>query len=456
MIITGLQLVLALVGSIVAMVNYRAGVWLTVVLLPFSATSLMPRQLLGITGLNPLNIILLATIAGLLFSIAKRPGSARFPRLPWPLVTYIGMVILGAATGLFYLDLAAPQPGSGGELQPLTPKSYLLENLFKPLIIVAVALLSAISVKDDHTAKQLVGGITLALVSLCIIAVLYQLTSGVSLSEMASSRSRGMLSWMGIHANDLGQLFNIGVALMLFAFLGERRRTSRWRYAAVTVLAAAAAALTFSRSAFLGLITIGAYFLISRRRFRDFFLALTVLAIIAVFLPDAFIERATTGVDEKDAAAITAGRLHGIWIPMFPDFLARPIIGNGLSSMLWSEFNRPYFVVGHPHSAYLGVLLDFGILGVMVVTVLWLNMWRLFGAISRYHDCPFWRTFFEGARVAILVALVQGLTGQKFVPPWFPHSFLWITYGIAISMSGRLKRVKDQKDSHRGNSRPSL
>lgn len=447
MIVTWFPLLLALLGSAIAVLNFRAGVWLSVVLLPFSATELMPRQILGITGLNPLNVILAATIASVFLSMAIRPASVRFPRLPVIFLVYIGLLLAGAAAGLFYIDMAPPLPAGDGRMQELTPKKYLLEELFKPLIIVVVALLSAVTVRNDRSARKLVmaAGVALGLLGAVIIG--YQLISGVNLSEMASSRSRKMLSWIGMHANDLGHLCNLGFVLMLFSFLGTRSISARWIYALSALLGGAAAALSFSRSTFLGLIIVGSYLLISRRRFRDFFLALTALTIIALLLPDAFVERASTGIENRDAYAITAGRLDGIWIPLFPEFLGSPIWGHGLSSTLWSEFNRPYYIVGHPHSAYLQVLLDFGVIGTILVAAFWFKMWSTFRALHRYHSDPFWRTFFEGAMVAIVVVLVQGISGQRFVP-WFPHTFVWLAFGLALGMySSVAKKQKRRGDS---------
>ncbi|MES9825023.1 MAG: O-antigen ligase family protein [Candidatus Thiodiazotropha endolucinida] len=438
MIVTWFPLLLAFLGSAIAVLNFRAGVWLSVVLLPFSTTELMPRQILGITGLNPLNVILVATIASVFLSMAIRPSSVRFPRLPVILFVYIGLLFAGAAAGLFFIDMAPPLPAGDGGLQELTPKKYLLEELFKPLIIVVIALLSAVTVRDDRSARRLVMAAVVALVLLGTVIVVFQLTSGMSLSEMASSKSRNMLSWIGMHANNLGHLCNLGFVLMLFAFLGSRSNSARWFYATAALLGAAAAALSFSRSAFLGLTVVGLYLLISRRRLTDFFLALTAVTIIVLALPDAFFERATTGIENRDTYAITAGRLDGIWVPLFPEFLDSPIWGHGLSSTLWSEFNRPIYKAGHPHNAYLAALIDFGVLGAIVVAAFWFKMWSTFRFLHRYHSDPFWRSFFEGAKVGVLVVLVQGLTDHRFVP-WFPHAYLWLAFGIALGMSTQLR-----------------
>ncbi|MBW9261420.1 MAG: O-antigen ligase family protein [Candidatus Thiodiazotropha endolucinida] len=445
MIGTLFPLLLAFLGSALAVFNLRVGIWLSVVLLPFSATELMPRQMLGIIGLNPLNVILAATIGSLILSMAIRPASVRLPRVPVIFTVYIGLLFAGAAAGLFYIDMAPSMPVGNGAMQELTPKKYLIEELFKPLIIVVVTTLSAVIVRDDKSARKLVIAIAIALGLLGAVIIGYQLTSGINLSEMASSKSRKMLSWIGMHANDLGHLCNLGFVLMLFSFLGSKSRLTRGLFALSAVLGGTAAALSFSRSAFLGLIVVGSYLLISRRRIMDFVLALIAVAIIILLLPDAFVERATTGIESKDTYAITAGRLDGIWIPLFPEFLDSPLWGHGLSSTLWSDLNRPYFVVGHPHSAYLQILLDFGVLGAFLVAAFWYKMWSIFRTLHRYHYDPFWRAFFEGAMLAVVVILVQGLSGQRFVP-WFPHTFVWLAFGVALGMHPIIMRMQKQCD----------
>lgn len=199
------------------------------------------------------------------------------------------------------------------------------------------------------------------------------------------------------------------------------------------MLAATLAALTFSRGAFLGLVLIGAYFLLSRRRIAQFGVGLIVILLLALLLPDAFVERATTGLHQRDVSAITAGRYDDIWHPLWPWVWESPLIGHGLGSTLWAPANQSgsMLPVGHPHSAYLGVLLDFGLIGAAIVVVFFASMWRLFMQLKKTHPDPFWRGLFEGGAVCLLLLLVQGLTDDRFVPT-YPQYLLWLTYGLAL------------------------
>src|SRR5690606_21652838 len=57
---------LSIVATMAVLVDFRFGVVLLIVFLPFSLSSVFPHQLLGIRGLNPINALILATFASYL------------------------------------------------------------------------------------------------------------------------------------------------------------------------------------------------------------------------------------------------------------------------------------------------------------------------------------------------------------------------------------------------------
>src|SRR5262245_23947849 len=84
--------VLCYFASIIApiiFVNYRIGVWLLVFLLPFIDTQLVPRNVFGITGLNPVNILLVLTLLPLFVSFLAGRGVIQFVHLPRPFLAYV-------------------------------------------------------------------------------------------------------------------------------------------------------------------------------------------------------------------------------------------------------------------------------------------------------------------------------------------------------------------------------
>lgn len=425
--------VLLLTASSVILSNWRIGLWLSVLMLPFAATYLMPRQMLGIVGLNPMNAIVAATLGSLLLYALFSRKAIQLPRIPRIFVFYLALIFLAALHGSFYATLTAPtQTDAAGNLIAMSKTRYLLDVLVKPMFIILVALLAAIVAREGR-GRSLILALALSATLFFSIVVGYLILTGASLQVLASSRARGFLSWMGMHANELGLMSNMILAVLLFAALACRQWGLRVVLFVAAIAAGMTALLTFSRGAFLGMAMIAAYYLLSRRKLGQLFLGLVTLAIIALVLPEAFIERATTGLANKNVGAITAGRYDDIWRPLWPWVWDSPVWGHGLSSTLWAPPNRlgTMLPVGHPHSAYLGVLLDFGLLGAAIIGVFFWSMWRLFRKLKSNHSDPLWRGVFEGGCVCLLLLLVQGLADDRFVPT-YPQVALWLAYGLAL------------------------
>ncbi|MFD2270380.1 O-antigen ligase family protein [Undibacterium arcticum] len=215
---------------------------------------------------------------------------------------------------------------------------------------------------------------------------------------------------------------------------------------ATTVIVMAAVALTFSRGAYLGLFFCGRVFsFFTQRRFRAMLVVLLLVTLAALFMPDAVVERASMGLGNGNVEDVSAGRVDEIWRPLIPEILSNPLIGHGLGSILWSESaqHRAILPVGHPHSAYLGVLLDFGVLGAIVIFVFFRHMWRLFIDLAKRMPDPIWRAYFRGAAACILLLLVQGVTDDSFTPTR-TQPFLWLSYGIATGFFGRDEKPRNQ------------
>ena len=87
--------------------------------------------------------------------------------------------------------------------------------------------------------------------------------------------------------------------------------------------------------------------------------------------------------------------------------------------------------VGHPHNAYLGVLLDLGLVGIAVVGAFFWSAWKTFRRLSQHHVDSQWRGVFEGGIVSLMCLAIQGLTDDKFVPT-YPQAALWVCYGLAL------------------------
>jgi hypothetical protein len=430
----------------VSMSDYRAGVLLAVVLLPLTATAQLPRELFGIKGLNPLNAVLVMSVMSLVIMQAFAHTKLILPVMSRQFWFYLGAIFFAGVFGAFHVSSI---PSYYQVLQVISfdsPAGYVRDVLLKPMIILATAYMLSIAVANAVRPSRFLPVFFFSAVNLPLVVIAYVAVSGVSLSVLASAHSRGFLSVLGIHANELGFMFNMAFALSVFCFFAVTRPLVKLVLLGLCGILILAIGLTFSRGAYLGLIVVLAYFLFTQRKFRMMMLVVVMVIAGAFLVPKEVKERASTGVSTGKVADIGAGRVELIWQPLLPEILTSPVIGHGLSSVLWSEAARHQTMlpVGHPHSAYLGLLLDFGLVGVLIFGLFYRHMWRLFQFLVKEYPDPVWQAFFKGATACILLVLVQGMTDDRFTPT-LPQTFLWLSYGMAIGLAAHLKAARQKE-----------
>lgn len=412
-----------------------APLFLAVALLPFSDTNLMPRQMFGLTGVNAFNITVGISLFAFILKWLKDPHLHRWPRIPAVFGVYLLMLVIGACAGLFFVERIPPIPNPGGGIIRMTAEKYLIEQLLKPFLILLVAFFAAVVALNNIREKTIIWAMALAQTFLSFVILSYIAIEGIDLKVLADFRSREFLSWIGMHANELGLMLNIGTAILFFSAVKADKMVDRLVLWFPVILGGTSSLLTFSRAAFAGLAVILVYYLISRRRFREIAIGVCLLIAIFLMIPREIYDRAMTGFHQMDISVISAGRYDRIWMPLIPVFLESPFYGNGLASTFWAEPNlmSRLVLIGHPHSAYLAVLLDFGILGAGVIGAFFYTVWKRLRNLIKNHSDVLWRGFFEGSSVALLVLLLQGLTDDRFIPS-YSQAFLWIAIGMSWGM----------------------
>lgn len=441
--IPALLALLSLFFMAIAIGNYRYGVIASIILLPLSSTNLIPREMFGVTGFNPLNVTLLFSIGTIFLIWLIQPRTVSPPQWPRFFWLYLGAVTFAAFNGALHVSSI---PDYFKELQIINFDSvggYLRDIFLKALLILATAFQLSIAVRYARRPSLYLIPFFCSAVALPIAVIIVFAASGASLSSLASSDARGFLSVLGMHANELGLMFNMAFSLSLFSFFSAQNAWVKLMLGIATTILIAAIGLTFSRGAYLGLLAVVAYFLFTQKRFRTTLVVLSLIAAAAFFMPDAVMDRAMTGLASRNMDDIGAGRVDGIWLPLLPEIFSSPLVGHGLSSILWSESaqHQAMLPVGHPHSAYLGALLDFGVLGSIVIVLFFLHMWHVFTELAESTFEPILRGFFKGAAACILLLLVQGVTDDSFA---LSHTqvFLWLAYGIAIGLIARSRTVR--------------
>jgi hypothetical protein len=421
--------------------DFRIGAVLLILLLPISNTYLFPRAMLGITGLNPVNLLLLGTLASYLLHGLFDGSLRRF--MPRPLLwLYIVPLIVAGALGSGHVGDIAPGLYRYILLEFDSPTSYIRDAVVKPLSMVIFALLVGAAVSKSEKPERFLIPTLISMWVMCALVVVYVYQSGIALRELARSDARGFLSPLGMHSSEWGRIYEVAYALLLFTWAESKKSGVRLVLLASMGLAVVAMVLTFSRGAFLGFIVVNALFLYWRRNAKTL-IFFGLLAVVVLFLlPGAVYDRVTTGF-ESGLDLVSAGRIGEIWLPLLPEVLRSPIYGQGTWSILWSEAMRQgagitIAAVGHPHNAYLQALLDMGLVGLVLVCAYFAHVWKGFRALSVDPAVsPTLRGFYLGGAAGLASLLISYLTDSSLMPR--PEQvYLWLAIGMMYGQRSKM------------------
>ena len=442
--LNALVLCLALIGCAFILADFRIGVAVLIALMPISASTVLPHAMFGVTGLNPFNLLLAATLGACLLRGLSDGSLRRF--LPRPLLwLYLLPIVAAGILGSRHVAEIGPAFYAYEMVDFVDAAGYARDMVVKPLQMVAFALLVGAAVSRSKAPEHFLAPMVVSICAVSLLVIVFVLQSGIGLGRLASSESREFLSALGLHANDLGRVFVIAYALLLFSWAAAGEAGWRLALLASMGLVIAALVLTFSRGAFAGFILVNLLFLVWHRSAKT--LAFFGLAVVIVLfaMPAEVYERALTGAGEG-LNAVSAGRVEGLWLPLLPEVTRSPIFGSGLGSIMWSEPMREgggasILQVTHPHNAYLQALLDIGTLGFALVCAYFVHVWRGFRTLRLDADLsPALRGFFQGAAAALLALLASSFTDGSLLPRP-EQALLWFAIGM---MYGQLDKRRSR------------
>ena len=422
--------------SLWVLLDFRAGVGFAIVLMPLSALSFFPHEMLGVRGLNPLNLILFLTMLSYMVHAGLRRWSD--PVAPLRLLLwYVLPIAVAAVVGMSSVGLIPPRFEAERLIQFSDGVGYLRDMFIKPQFLVLLALLVGLSVRHSKRPERFLYLMLISGWVFCALVASLLLNSGMSLRQLASPLARTFLGRLGMHANEMSLLLNMLYALTLFSI---QRHTPPGikRLLFFSALAFGVCVLmTFSRGGFAGFILVNLIYFWKRISVKTVVVGLIAAACIGPFVMEPLLERALTGVDARDRGAVTAGRLDGIWLPLLPSVLDQPLLPHGVRSILWSAPVRlnKMLPVAQTHSAWLGGLMDLGLVGFGFVLAFLLLVRREFLRLAHRHPSPALQGFFAGGAVLIPLWFLQGLTDDHFTPT-FSQAYFWIALGILIGCGG--------------------
>jgi O-antigen ligase len=437
--LAALLLCVAIVCCIFVMRDFRVGVVMLMLIVPIAGSYAFPHSMFGVTGMNPLNLLLAATL-GMYVMRAAGSGSVRHFMPRSMVVLYLIPLTAAALLGMNEAKNIPPDFMALDMIFFNEPVGYIRDMLMKPLTIVIYSMLLAAAVWRSKRPERFVIPMIISSWIMGLLVIGFVLEAGVGLSDLAGTFARHFLSAIGMHANDLGRLYVVAYALLLFVW----DKSDNWPLKTVVfftmVLVTASLVITFSRGAYMGFVIVNVIYLLSRRNWKTVTLAVVAIPIFIYFLPGAVWSRLEAGQGEG-ANAVSAGRIDMIWTPLMPEMMDSPIIGNGLGAIMFSKAMRTgqLDTYAHPHNAYLQAYLDLGIVGVVVFVSFWIYLWyrfRQYAKDERVH--PHLQGLFEGAAAGIVSFLIAGFAGSS-LEPVPEQAFLWLAIGVLYGMKLRLK-----------------
>ena len=438
--VNALILCVSLIGCAFILYDFRIGVVLLILMMPLSTSPLMPSAMLGITGLNPLNLLLLGTLGSCLLRGLSDGSLRRF--LPQPLLwLYLAPILAAGALGAQRVDEIVPAFHAYGLVAFQDVAGYVLEMVAKPLLMVLFALLVGAAVSSSAQPEKFLLPMLISTCAVGLSVLAYVAESGIALQQLAGSDSREFLSTLGLHANDQGRFYALAYALLLFTWAQSKDAGLKMALVAAMALMVTALVLTFSRGAFGAFLLVNLLFLFWRRSVKTLVLFGLAASIALFALPAAVYERLASG-EGQGLDIISAGRIDWLWLPLLPEVMRSPVYGSGLGSILWSEPMRVggganVLLTTHPHNAYLQALMDMGALGLLLLCAYFAHVYRGFWKLGADPAVdPALRGFFQGAAAGLLGLLVSSITDGSLMPRP-EQALLWLAIGM---MYGQLHK----------------
>src|SRR5437763_2010287 len=176
--------------------DFRIGAVLLLVMLPVEGSALFPHSVFGVTGLNPLNLVLFATLISYLIR-GERLGTFMPKKLFW---LFIVPIAIAGLIGSRHVDEVYPYFYEVEVIHFTDAFGYLRDLLVKPLFMVLGSLVIAQAVMKSKKVESFLVPFIVAVWVMSVMAIGYVAAEGVSLGTLALSSSRTFFSALGMHA----------------------------------------------------------------------------------------------------------------------------------------------------------------------------------------------------------------------------------------------------------------
>src|SRR3954469_5202036 len=191
---------LAIIACCAVLADFRVGAVLFILLWPVERSVFFPHGVFGLTGLNPLNLVLAATLGSFLMR-----GQNVGRLVPKPLLWFVVVPILIAGVlGSQHVEDIYPEFYELLLIKFTDAFGYLRDIAFKPLLMVLGVLLVGAAVAQSQKPERFLTAIIASIWISSLMSIAYVAWTGVSLGILAMAGAREFFGGVGVHANDLG------------------------------------------------------------------------------------------------------------------------------------------------------------------------------------------------------------------------------------------------------------
>lgn len=388
----------------------------------------MPTNLFGIPGVNPWNATLLVIVLCWYTSRSSEPPA---PAAPLYLTVLIGLYVC-MVVGVGWIG--ASDVGSIRGV-PMTATSFAIDAIVNPLKYLIVGMLFF---SGARTRKRVLMALLSAVGSgICYALLVFKsMKLGVFTMDYVDAR-RLTDKLVGLYANDMAELFAFAVwsGMVMIILFQQRWQRTVWTILSLCILPPFVALK--SRAGFLAAGVVGVA--LGTLRWRRILVLMPIAVLGITLIAPSVVDRVLTGVEEGadlDWNEVSAGRVTGLWPPVLRQIGKSPIIGHGRYGLLRNDcyeeiIERGHNVPGHPHNAYLEILLDAGVIGLSICLALMGVILMAGYGLMRFRDDPLLDRLGAVTLAAALAELSAGVAGSSFFPTQSTVPYLCV-WGVAL------------------------
>lgn len=355
------------------------------------------------------DFLLIAIIIGwFVRALSKGEKIIDVTNLNFPLFLFIVFTYVSLWHGSFYMGLPAPINALDGRVQNW--KNYMILPLLYFIIVN--------NIKNLKQIKWLVIVMVLSMLLMdhyCIKQIRW-------MSGLASrDKLDGTFIWLG--PNEVAAFYAQYTLVLLGIFILNKEKFNRILSGIVILLNTYCLLFLFSRGAYIA--TLGGLIIISLFKSKKLLLPLILLLFLwQTILPATVVERINQTKTEDGTLESSAETRVELWQQSMETFEKEPLFGVGFSIF-------PYmgFLKDDPHNIYVKTLLEQGIIGMMILLILfWLafkNGWRLY----KMADDNFLKGLGLGFTACVAATMISNIFGERWSYVQL-GAYYWVFLGL--------------------------